>query len=386
MRERRAPRRTRPRRARRRWRRCRRRPDGPVALAAPRGAARRRTVGQVRRVQHVPVAVDQPGRADTDRRCRARASSSTIAGRGRRPARRCPRAARAGVAPRATVAVASSRTPSTLVPPMSSPTVGTATRSSLTRHRCGAAAALGASRRAAVARSTTASAASITARARGEELVRGVPEMLDRIARDGRARRSGGLAGRSGRGSERRDRSRRSHELHFEPVAFEVRARRPRAARGCRAARAPGGAGRPTTNSSSSVRPSSHVVALGERQRAPKARARRRPHRRAAARRARARADGVELAVERGRERREVVDADAARLGELGGEHRQRRERLVDRRRGARPARPSTASNHGSVDRGRAACGSRSPRRRGSRTARDTCTCAGPRRRPAARG
>ena len=96
-------------------------------------------------------------------------------------------------------------------------------------------------------------------------------------------------------------------------------------------------------------------------------------------------AGDIEVAVEIAGEALEILDADELTFGELGGEDRQRPERVGDRLEVRRPARSST----GRATDGRArsaGCGSRSPRRRGSRTTRGRYTCAALRRRRAARG
>ena len=77
-------------------------------------------------------------------------------------------------------------------------------------------------------------------------------------------------------------------------------------------ARARAGAGRPVTNSSSSVRPSSHVVALGERQVHREHERRRRRRRRGTARRRRDGARDVAVAVERCANSDEVAHARPA--------------------------------------------------------------------------
>ena len=211
---------------------------------------------QVRRVQDVAVVVDETGRADADRRAGPARAPRRSPPRSR-PARRRRRAARGVAAPRSTSPFGVEQDAEHLGAADVEPDRGDGRRGVATRHRCGA------SRGArGVGRSTLLvehdRVGGVDHRARGgQELVRRVPEVLDRIAGGLRRRVDRGRGPRAVRAAAgSRDRSPRSHELHFEPVVDEARVRRPRGARGCRAARARAGAGRPTTNSSWSVRPS----------------------------------------------------------------------------------------------------------------------------------
>ena len=208
----------RPRRASRRWRRCRR--STAMAGRGRERVAQRRVadVRQVRRVRHAPVAVDEPGDADADRLV-ARCAAPRRSPRRSRRARRARRAATPGAARGRSAPSASSSTPSTLVPPMSSPIVcrrhGWLRRASMSmRRRRGS--RRGSPSRAAGCRccSTNSSAASTSLRIACRNSCAAF-QRCSRIASAGRGR----AGRRSGRGP--------SYELHDEAVVDEAGAARP---------------------------------------------------------------------------------------------------------------------------------------------------------------